>query len=49
MQGLANTVWSLGKLGVKLTFEVRQLVDTCCNEVYNQLAHQRYKGEWVGS
>lgn len=46
-QGLSNTVWALGKLGVKLTFEIRQLVDACCLEIYNQLAHQRYKGTYA--
>jgi hypothetical protein len=45
-QGLANTIWGLGKLGVKATtHEVRCMVDALCGEVTAQLTHSRHKGE----
>ncbi|KAL4859186.1 putative aldo-keto reductase 2 [Chlorella vulgaris] len=47
-QGLANTIWGLGKLGVKVTtHEVRSMVDALCGEVTAQLTHSRHKGNFA--
>jgi hypothetical protein len=43
-QGLANILWALGKLGVKLTHEVRAMVDALAREMAAQLTHARHKG-----
>ena len=47
-QGLANILWGMGKLGVKVSHEVRQMVDALCREVQAQLTHSRHKGEGRG-
>lgn len=44
-QGLANIVWGLGKMGVKVTHEVRQMVEVLGREMTAQLTHARHKGE----
>ncbi|PSC71010.1 Tbc2 translation chloroplastic isoform B [Micractinium conductrix] len=43
-QGLANIVWGLGKMGVKVTHEVRQMVEVLGREMAAQLTHARHKG-----
>lgn len=52
LQGLANIVWGLGKMGVKVTHEVRQMVEVLGREMTAQLTHARHKGEaprsWAG-
>jgi hypothetical protein len=44
LQGLANVLWGLGKLGVELTPELQQMVDALCAEALAQLTHARHKG-----
>jgi hypothetical protein len=44
-KGLANIVWGLGKMGVKVTHEVRAMVDCLGRELAAQLTHARHKGE----
>eukprot|EP00887_Chlorella_sp_A99_P006564 scaffold3.g6564.t1 len=42
-QGLANVLWSLGKMGTRLTFEVSRLVDVVCGEMLAQLGSGRHR------
>ena len=41
-------LWSLGKQGIKLTFELRRLVELVCNEMASQLSSAQHKGETRG-
>lgn len=43
-QGLANIMWALGKMGAKVTPEVRQMVDVLGREMVAQITHSRHKG-----
>lgn len=48
LQGLANILWALGKLGVKVTHEIRQMVEALTEEMLEQLTRSRHKGGWDG-
>ena len=48
-QGLANILWGLGKLGVKVTHEVRQMVEALTDEMLEQLTRARHKGAHKGA
>ena len=44
LQGLANIVWGLGKMGVRVTHEIRQMVEALSREMVAQLTDSRHKG-----
>ena len=44
LQGLANIVWGLGKMGVRVTHEIRQMVEALSREMVAQLTDSRHMG-----